>query len=71
MRKQERDEIQFETMKIIVDTSVIIDHTRANLGSFSQLISDSRFGNCDLYIPSVVVTELWSGKETKGKKNVF
>ncbi|WKZ25476.1 MAG: PIN domain-containing protein [bacterium] len=56
-------------MKIIVDTSVIIDYTRANIGSFNQLISDSRSGNCDLYIPSVVITELWSGKETKNKKN--
>lgn len=56
-------------MKIVVDTSVIIDYTRANLGSFATLLNDSKLGNCDLYIPSVVITELWSGKETKGKKS--
>lgn len=56
-------------MRIVVDTSVIIDYTRANIGLFSQLIKDSKLGNCDLYIPSVVVTELWSGRETKSSKS--
>ena len=56
-------------MKIVVDTSVIIDHTRANLGSFRQILKELQSGKCDLYLPSVVVTELWSGKETENKKS--
>ena len=56
-------------VKIIVDTSVIIDYTRANVGPLSQLIKDSKSGACNLYMPAVVVAELWSGKETENNKN--
>ena len=52
-------------MKIIIDTSVIIDHTRANKGVLLRLISSG----VQIYIPMVVISELWAGVSMNDKNN--
>lgn len=56
-------------MKIIVDTSVIVDHIRADVGVYPSLIALARKGSVKLYIPTVVVLELWKGR-SMGDKNI-
>lgn len=55
--------------KVVLDTSVIIDFTRANKGDLLSLIKSQS----QLYIPMVVISELWAGKsmnDTNEAKNV-
>ena len=52
-------------MKIIIDTSVIIDHTRASKGVLLKLISSG----AQIYIPMVVISELWAGVSMNDKNN--
>lgn len=50
-------------MKVIVDSSVIIDYTRAKLGPLKDLFELRRKDKVDLILPSVVIAELWAGEE--------
>jgi predicted nucleic acid-binding protein len=44
--------------KVVIDTSVIIDHTRANKGDLLKIIKS----NSQIYIPMIAISELWAGK---------
>lgn len=67
LKRLEIDEIQFETMKkVVLDTSVIIDFTRANKGDLLSLIKS----RSQLYIPMIVISELWAGKSMNDEKEV-
>lgn len=60
-------------MNIIVDSSVIIDYIRADVGDLPNLLDNAKTGKIKLLIPTVVVLELWSGKSMdliKNKKRV-
>ena len=48
--------------KVVVDTSIIIDYTRASKGSFMKLIKQSSSQKRKVYIPTVVILELWAGE---------
>lgn len=52
-------------MKIVVDTSVIIDYLRSRSGILTLLVNNNKEGRLDLYMPTVVITELWAGKDSK------
>lgn len=56
-------------MKIVIDTSVFIDFSRARVGLFKELINKSK-ENADLYIPTVVLSEFWAGDDMNDKTNV-
>ncbi len=50
-------------MKIIIDTSILIDHLRFGEKSkviFTQIIEEK----ADLYIPTIIIYELFSGKSS-------
>lgn len=49
-------------MKLIVDTSIIIDHLRG--GVVWQDILENINKDCEFYIPSIVIMELFSGSST-------
>lgn len=54
-------------MKIIVDTSVFIDHLRD--GEKSKLIFNQvLLEKADLYIPTIVIYELFSGKSSENSQ---
>jgi len=48
-------------MKIVLDTSVFVDYTRAKLGPLPFLINLAKQKRAILYVPSVVILELWAG----------
>lgn len=55
-------------MNIVIDSSVVINHTRAGAGSLGTLFSYAKKGKVQLLIPTIVVTELWAGQEIAGKE---
>ena len=50
-------------MKIIVDTSIFIDHLRG--GTVWKKIVDEIGGDTGLFVPTIVLFELFSGESTK------
>lgn len=56
-------------MKIVIDTSVFIDFSRARVGLFKELITKSK-ENVDLYTPTVVMLEFWAGEDMNNKTNI-
>ena len=48
-------------VKIIVDTSVFVDHIRADKGALRELLLLQKSKKALLYIPSIVILELWRG----------
>jgi predicted nucleic acid-binding protein len=52
-------------MNIIIDSSVIIDYTRAGKGIFPKILSPKN----EIYIPTIVISELWAGKSMNRKKD--
>lgn len=53
-------------MKLVVDTSVLIDHLRG--GKHSTVIFDRiEKQNAELFIPTIVIFELFSGKSAQDK----
>lgn len=56
--------------KVVLDSNIIIDYTRGFNSLFRTLLSLHSNQKIDLYIPSVVVTELMIGKETKDEKKL-
>ncbi|MDP3994273.1 MAG: PIN domain-containing protein [bacterium] len=55
-------------MNIVIDSSVVINHTRAGAGSLGTLFNYAKKGKVQLLIPTIVVTELWAGQEIAGKE---
>ncbi|OGM32470.1 hypothetical protein A2803_03295 [Candidatus Woesebacteria bacterium RIFCSPHIGHO2_01_FULL_44_21] len=53
--------------KIVIDTSVFIDFARAKTGLYPQLFELFRDGICELYVPTVVIFELWAGSSMSKK----
>jgi len=51
-------------MKLIIDTSVLIDHLRGGT-SLYNILDDIEKENAELIIPTVVLFELFSGKSTQ------
>src|SRR3989338_3780434 len=47
-------------MKIVIDTSVFIDYSRASRGVYPVLLEGASDRKYNLYIPTVVITEFWS-----------
>lgn len=56
-------------IKIVVDSSVIIDYIRVKKGLLPQLIELSRQKKITLYIPTAVIVEFWSGLSMSIKEN--
>ena len=55
-------------VKVVVDTSIIIDHLRQKSDQFIRLIELQDTGKIKILIPYIVVTELFVGESTKQKK---
>lgn len=56
------------TDKIVIDTSVIVDFTRGRSTHFKDVIKYSVSENVDLFIPTVVVVEIFVGREMLDRK---
>ena len=56
-------------MKVVVDSSVFIDYVRARKGLLPQLTDLVRRKKLILYIPTVVILELWTGLSMSEKGN--
>jgi len=48
--------------KIVIDTSVLIEYVRSGQGMWNGLVKMSENNEVELFLPTVVVLELWSGK---------
>jgi len=48
--------------KVVLDSTVFIDYSRAQSGPFEKLAAMARLGSLTLYTPSVVIAELWTGR---------
>ena len=57
-------------MKIVIDTSVFIDYSRASKGLYQNLVDGAVEGKYDLYMPTVVFLEFWSGRGMNEKINI-
>lgn len=55
-------------MKILVDTSVFIDYTRAGKGALSHILETKKKTKNDLYVPTIVIAELWAGSSMDDSK---
>lgn len=55
--------------KVVVDTSIVIDFTRAGVGQFFDLMKAAKAGEIEIFIPTAVILELWAGKTMKLLKN--
>jgi len=55
-------------VKVVVDTSILIDHLRQKSDQFIRLTELQDEGKIKILIPYIVVTELFVGKSTKKKK---
>ena len=56
--------------KVVIDTSTIIDFTRAGIGQLPGLLKAAKSLELELFIPTVVILELWAGKSMKLPKNI-
>lgn len=56
-------------MNTIVDSSVIIDYIRADIGDLPDLLDNAKIGKIKLLVPTVVILELWSGRSMNLIKN--
>lgn len=54
-------------MKIVVDTSILIDFSRTGTGLFKDLIKGANKRELELYISSVTIVEFWAGKSMENK----
>lgn len=55
-------------MNVVIDSSIIIDFTRAGLGPLVRLIDFKKKEKLELLIPTIVVAELWAGEEMGTKE---
>ncbi len=56
--------------KVVIDTSTIIDFTRAGVGQLPDLLTAFKSQEVELFIPTAVILELWAGKSMKLEKYV-
>ena len=54
-------------VKIVVDSSVFIDYTRAGLGDFFQIVSLYKVKKVQVYVSASVILELWAGESLEDK----
>jgi predicted nucleic acid-binding protein len=55
-------------VKVIVDTSVLIDHLKNRSTHFLALINEKLSGEIELLIPYIAIIELYAGEDAKQKK---
>lgn len=55
--------------KIVVDSSVFIDYVRSRKGDYIELADLSRSKKAKLYVPTIVIFELWKGKSMSDPGN--
>jgi len=48
-------------VKVLIDSSVIVDYTRAGVGAFPQILLQKTSRKAEVYIPTTVILELWAG----------
>lgn len=51
-------------MKLVIDSSILIDHLRGG-SKFDLFLTKQRINESRLFIPTIVIFELFSGKSTK------
>ena len=49
-------------MKVVIDTSVFIDYSRAHDGVYPVLLKGAGDQKYNLYVPTVAIMEFWSGQ---------
>ena len=49
-------------VKVVIDSSVVIDYTRAGLGVLPHLLSLRKSKKMEIYMPASVFLELWAGE---------
>ncbi len=57
-------------IKVVIDTSTVIDFTRAGIGQLPDLLKRAESSGFQLFIPTVVILELWAGKSMESAKNI-
>ncbi len=55
-------------VKVIVDTSILIDHLKNRSTHFLTLIEKKLSGEIELFIPYIAIIELYAGEDAKQKK---
>ena len=48
-------------VKVLIDSSVIVDYTRAGIGALPQILLLKTARKAEVYIPTTVILELWAG----------
>jgi predicted nucleic acid-binding protein len=57
-------------MKVVLDTSVLIDYFRADKGPLLDILQSKSSGGAYVFIPTIVISELWAGNSMSRKKEV-
>lgn len=55
-------------MKVIVDTSILIDHLKNRSTHFLMLIEKKLSGDIELFIPYIAIIELYAGEDARQRK---
>jgi len=55
-------------VKVIVDTSILIDHLKNRSTHFLTLIEKKLSGEIELFIPYIAIIELYAGEDAKQRK---
>jgi predicted nucleic acid-binding protein len=55
-------------VKVIVDTSILIDHLKKRSSGFITLVEKQFSGEIDIYIPFIAIVELFAGEDARQKK---
>lgn len=58
-------------MRVLIDTSIIIDYTRSGRGPLKELIEKNRELSLELFTSSIIISELWAGKSMSSHKEVI
>lgn len=56
-------------VRVVVDSSILIEKIRWGSKYYDQLLELEKLGEIIIYIPVVVITELWAGKSMFRKKD--
>ena len=56
-------------MNILVDSSVFIDFLRSGMGDLPAIFDLLERDSANLYIPTIVITEIWAGQSMKRKSS--
>lgn len=57
--------------KIVLDTDLIIDFLRTGVGRLEEIIDLAEKGEIEVYVSSVTVLELWSGKSSINQEKLI